>query len=345
MRISRIQTEEFEPFIKFNQAIDPTRDDVAERLRFQVLDNPLLEDKTKPNILVAYDDEGRIIGQHLHIPCEYYVKGKPCQGFYGFDFFVLENYRGKGIGSAIARESKKEFYPHFGVGVSEVSQRILLALGNQIIGYLFTYLWIRNWLSPFKFGLHQLFKQKSDKRSFRGACWNFPDRIRLDDFQFHRVDALAQWNYKYWDDNVLEFSRSLNFIDWRFFRQKKKYFFYLLAGSDAAAYFVVRKIFARGLILLALVDYRVPPRDEEKLKAILMATQQLAKLGGYDGVFTMSSVQWFDKILKASSFWKVGKPIVMLTNAELDIDLNQIDERKHVLATMADSDLDFYFPF
>lgn len=345
MRICRLQAEDFDQFIKFNQAIDPTRDDVAERLKFQVLENPLLEDKANPNILVAYDDEARIIGQHLHNPFEYYFKGQPCKGYYGFDFFVPENYRGKGIGSAIAKESKQEFYPHFGVGLSEVSQRIQLSLGNQIIGYLFTYLWIRNWLSPIKFGWQQLFRQQSIKRSSRCHPSSFPDRISIGDFQFHRVDALSQWDYECWDSDVLEFSRSLSFIDWRFFSQKNKYFFYLLTGSRAEAYFVIRKIFARGMNLLALVDYRVPPKDEEKFKAILKATQQLAKSGGYDGIFTMSSFHFFDTILRASSFWKVGKPIVILTNAELDIDLNRIHERKHVIATMADSDLDFYFPF
>lgn len=345
MRISRLTPEGLDQFIKFNQAIDPTRDDFVERFQFQVLENPLLEDKAMPNILVAYDENGQIVGQHLHNPFEYYFKGKQLKGFYGFDFFVTENYRGKGIGSAIARQANIEFNPHFGVGVSDASQRIQLSLGNQIIGYLFTYLWIRNWLSPIKFGMNQLFKQKPDKRSVCCYKSNFPNKISVGDFQFHLVETLEQWDCENWNKDVLEFSRSLNFINWRFLSQENKYFFYLLTGSKAEAYFVVRKIFARGLNLLALVDYRVPEMDEKKFKAILFATQQLAKLGGYDGIFTMSSFHFFDKNLKESYFLKVGKPIVILTNAELDIDLNRIHERKDILATMADSDLDFYFKF
>lgn len=344
MRICQLTTAGFDQFLKFNQAINPNSNDIIERFQFQVLDNPLLEDKTRPNILVAYNDDGEIIGQHLHNPFEYYFKGARLQGFYGFDFFVPESHRNQGIGSAIARQAKTEFYPHFGVGVSEVSQGIQLALGNRIIGNLFTYLWIRNWLSPIKFGLNRIVKRKSNKSSVKAKSPNFPNKIKLGDCQFQQVDKLEQWDCEYRED-VLEFSRSLDFINWRFFRVKNKYHFYLLDEVNSSAYFVVRKIFAKGLRLLALVDYRMPVEDEKRFKAILTATKKLANLGGFDGIFTMSSHRFFDNIFKRSFFLKVGKPIVILTNAKLDIDTKSMNERNAVIATMAESDLDFYFEF
>jgi hypothetical protein len=258
---------------------------------------------------------------------------------------VPEVHRNKGIGSAIARQAKINFYPHFGVGVSEVSQRIQLSLGNRIIGNLFTYIWIRSLLSPIKFGLNQIFKKNSINNSTKLNGFNFPNKIRIKDYQFKMVDSLAKWDYGCWDHDILEFSRSLDFINWRFFKKKDKYFFYLLDESNSSTYFVVRAIFARGLSLLALVDYRMPFEAEVRMKLILQAAKKLTKLGGFDGIFTMSSYRFFDENLKRSSFLKVGKPIVILTNAELDIDLKRIHERKAVLATMAESDLDFYFTF
>jgi GNAT superfamily N-acetyltransferase len=345
MRICRLTPDGFDQFLKFNQMIDPTRNDFVERFQFQVLENPFLEDKIRPYILVAYDDDGQIIGQHLHNPFEYFFKGKRLQGFYGYDFFVPENHRNKGIGSAIARQAKTDFYPHFGVGVSEVSQRIQLSLGNRIVGYLFTYIWIRNLFSPIKFGLNQIFKRKLINNSTKLKGLNFPNNLKIKDYQFKRIDELAQWNYDYWDQDALEFSRSLDFINWRFLRKKDKYFFYLLDETNSSTYFVVRNIFARGLRLLALVDYRMPFQDKARMKLILHAVKKLAKLGGFDGIFTMSSYRFFDENLKGCSFFKVGKPIVMLTNAELDIDPKRISERNAVIATMAESDLDFYFKF
>jgi GNAT superfamily N-acetyltransferase len=345
MRICRLTLNGVDQFLKFNQKIDSTRNDVFERFQFQVLENPLLEDKTKPQILIAYDDDGQIIGQHLHNPFEYYLKGKRLKGFYGYDFFVSENHRNKGIGSAIARQARTDFYPHFGVGVSEVSQRIQLSLGNRIIGYLYTYIWIRNLFSPIKFGLNQICKKKSINNSTKLNDLNFPNELRIKDYNFKLVDSLAHWDYSCWDYNTLEFSRSIDFINWRFFKKKKKYFFYLLDESKPSTYFVVRSIIARGLRLLALVDYRMPFEDKESMKLILLTAKKLAKLGGFDGIFTMSSFRFFDENLKRSSFLKVGKPIVILTNAELDIDPKRINQRNAVIATMAESDLDFYFEF
>jgi len=345
MRICQLTPDGFDQFLKFNQAIDPTRNNVVKRFQFQVLENPLLEDKTRPHILIAYDDDGQIIGQHLHNPFEYYFKGKLLTGFYGYDFFVPESHRNKGIGSAIAKQARTDFYPHFGVGVSEVSQRIQLSLGNRIIGYLFTYIWIRNLLSPIKFGLNLIFKKKYIKNITKLNDFNFPNKIRIKDYQFKLVDSLAQWDYGYWDHDTLEFSRSFDFINWRFFKKKDKYFFYLLDESNSSTYFVVRGLCARGLNLLALIDYRMPFKDKKRIKLILQAAKKLAKLGRFDGIFTMSSHRFFDNILKRSFFLKVGNPIVILTNAELDIGTKRINERNAVVATIAESDLDFYFEF
>lgn len=345
MRICRLTPEGFDQFLKFNQIIDPTRNDVVDRFQFQVLENPLLTDKTRPNILVAYDNAGQIIGQHLHNPFEYYFKGRQFKGFYGYDFFVVESHRNKGIGSAIAKQAKSYFNPHFGVGVSKVSQRIQLSLGNRIIGYLFTYIWIRNLFSPIKFGLNQICKRKSIDKTTKLNRFNFPEKISTKHCQFNRIDSLLQWEYEYWDNDTLEFSRSLDFINWRFLSNKSKYHFYLLDVPNSATYFVVRTIFARGLRLLALVDYRMPLKDEAGMKLILTAAKKLAILGGFDGIFTMSSHRFFDNIFKRSFFLKVGKPIVILTNAELVIDSKRMNEREAVIATMAESDLDFYFDF
>jgi len=345
MRICRLTPDRLNQFLQFNQAINPTRNDVVERFEFLVLENPLLTDKTKPDILVAYDDDGQIVGQHLHNPFEYYHRGKKATGYYGFDFFVPGNYRNQGIGAAIARQAKADFYPHFGVGVSEVSQRIQLSLGNRIIGHLFAYIWIRNVLSPIKFGLNKIRKKKSLNRASKLKRVNLPPNIGSGEFQFKRVASLSRWDYGYWNHEILEFSRSYDFINWRFLSKKDIYSFYLLDQPDSLIYFVVRKIFARGLNLLALVDYRLPDEDEEKLKSVLGAAKKLAKLGGFDGIFTMSSHRFFDENLKSSSFLKVGNPIVMLTNADLDLDTEKMNERKAVLATMADSDLDLYFEF
>lgn len=345
MKICNLTTDKFEEFLKFNIEINPTRNDIVERFQFQILDNPLLKDKSCPHILFAYDDHHQIIGQHLHNPFEYYFKGRRLNGFFGYDFFVLEAYRNKGVGSALAKKAKADFYPHFGIGVSEISRKIHLALGNKVIGNLFIFIWIRNILSPFRYARKVILKNKDKPKVNRLIELEFPEVVTLDDHCYRRVASLKDWRYQFWNEDVMEFSRSLEFLNWRFLDKKDKYYFYLLDEAYSTTYFVIRKIYAKGLRLLAIVDYRIPFEDRCRFKSILHAAKHLAKMAGCDGVFTMSSHRFFDRILHWNFFFKVGRPINILTNADFNMPRENIDDRRSVLATMAESDLDFYFEF
>jgi len=339
MKIDYLKPDQWDEFFRFNQKMNPTRNDVIPRLKFQIFDNPLLKDRSHPNILVACDDQGKIIGQHLHNPFEYHFRGQCHQGFYGFDFYVLKSYRGKGIGSAIARKSRDEFFPHFGVGVSEASKKIHLALDNKIIGNLFIFIWIRNIFSPIRWAISAI---AGKKRSLK-AQFDFPPEQEVNDDRFKLIESIDRWNYQNWAENVLEFSRSAEFINWRFLSQQQKYACYRLQNVAADSYFVVRKIYTRGLKLLAIVDYRIPFADKEKFQKIIYAAKRLAKRLRFDGVFTMSSHRFFDDMLKKNRFIKIGRPIHIMTNAKLEFSRQQIDERNCVYATMAESDLDYYF--
>ncbi len=344
MRIERLTRQGLDAFLQFNKEIDPTRQDFPERFECQVLTNPLLTDQATLPVLIAVDDAGRIVGQHLHQPCQYYFRGQQYNAYFGFDFYVLKELRGRGIGSTLAREANQQFYPHFGLGVAEVSQRILLALGNRIIGHLFLYLWIRNWLSPVKFAIHQLMGRTPLTPIATMRCHSFPKRITIDQFQFKLVQSLDEWPYPYWEEDRLEFSRSLEFLRWRFFMQQDRYCFYIIDEPQASAYIMVRKIVAKGLSLLAVVDYRVGQNDPLRGNALIKLAKRLASIGRCDGILTMSSHQFFDNILKRNRFWRVGRPIVIMTNASIELDPTRVNQRTDVLATMADADLDFYFP-
>lgn len=345
MTITHLTDDKFDAFFEFNKEINSTRKNLIERLTWQIFDNPLLTEKSQPSIFIAADEKDRIVGQHLHNPVEYVYRGESKTGFFGFDFWVEESHRGQGIGWALASAGNQKFFPHFGLGVSASSKKILLSLNNKVIGNFFIHIWIRNVFSLFRLARHSLSTDKSIPRKEKSTHFRFPDVLSFKGCRFNLRRTLNQREYHPWNEEVLEFSRSLPFLKWRFLTGQENYSLYLLDEADATTYFVVRRIYSRGLRLLALIDYRLPFEDEEKFKLIVQASKLLARRAHCDGVFTMSTLRFFDTCLKRSLFFKRPTPIPILTNAELNFPQAKIEQRTGVLATMADSDLDFYFDF
>jgi len=93
VKIAKLVPDQYDAFFKFNKKIYPERQDVEKRFQFQLLDNPLLEDKSSANVLIAYSDENKIIGQFLLNPGDYHFAAKLSRCFSGCDYFVLQNYR------------------------------------------------------------------------------------------------------------------------------------------------------------------------------------------------------------------------------------------------------------
>lgn len=345
MTITNLTGDKFDGFFEFNKKINSTQKNIVERLTRQIFDNPLLTGKSHPSILIALDEKDQIIGQHLHNPVEYFYRGECKTGFFGFDFFVEEAYRGQGIGFSLASAGNQKFFPHFGLGVSESSKKILLSLNNKVIGNFYIYIWIRNIFSLIRLALHSLLNDKLIPRKGEPNNFRFPNELSFNGCRFNLIRSLNHWEYHPWNEDILEFSRSLSFLNWRFLNGQGNYSLYLLDEPDATTYFVTRRIYSRGLNLLALVDYRLPFEDEEKFKLILQASKLLARKAHCDGVYTISTVQFFDACLKRSLFFKRPKPITILTNAGINFPRTKIEQRKCVLATMADSDMDYYFDF
>ena len=156
---------------------------------------------------------------------------------------------------------------------------------------------------------------------------------------------LTEWEDYHWE-STLEFSRSSEFLKWRFFNNYQKYWFYLEENQNNGSkpmYFVVGKVFWKGVNILMLVDYKLPFGDTKGWKSILKLSKILAKKNNCDAIVTMSSHCFFDKGLKKNLFFRVGKKDLIITNAKIDLPKEKIHDRNFVYATMADSDLEFPF--
>jgi len=83
VKICRLTKAQYSEFFRFNREIYPTRRDVEERFRSQILDNPLLEEESGPTVLVAHSADGQIIGQFVLMPLDERPEGKRSRSLVG----------------------------------------------------------------------------------------------------------------------------------------------------------------------------------------------------------------------------------------------------------------------
>ena len=339
MKVANLDLKEIDNFLNFNKKIYPERKNVKKRFQYQLIDNPALEDKTYPRIFLSFNENNEIVGQFLLNPFEFHFSGKGYKGFLGCDYYVLENYRGA-YGAILALRAIRSSKSYFAIGVTEIAKKIHLSLGTKIIGSLNKFIWFRNIFIPILIAKNLISKNNSLMEYNKDS--RFPASLSSHGVEFKLIENLDGWNDYHWD-NTLEFSRPLDFLRWRFWGNLENYYFYLTKEFKNPYYFVVRKSTWKGLLLLSIVDYKIPYQDKRAWQTILKASKLLAKMSNCNGVVTFSSHKFFDDLLQKDFFFKIGKPNLILTNANINFSTENINKRNLVFATMADSDIDFDF--
>lgn len=343
MEICKLTEEQYEAFFEFNRKINSKQKNIEEWFKFYFLLNPFVKDISNTNILIAFE-ENKIIGQALLNLFYYHYKGNLSKCFFGSNYYVLEEYRNTGVGAYLALKfTSNEFRPHFAIGVSKIAIKIHLSLNEKIIGDVHKFIWFRRYFSFVKVVFNSIHKSRRIFKSDNSKAIRFPEVLIGKNYKFNLIYFLKDWEFRCLHDNILEFSRSLEYIRWRFFNEYRKYHFYLLEDQKSSTYFVLRNTFWKGLNLLLLVDYRVSNKDINGFKYILDASKRVARMLKCDGIITASSLKYFDNILKKNLFIRIGRPGLIMTNASINFNNVNIKKRNFVYATMADSDYDLIF--
>ena len=326
MPLSLLDMKKVDEYISFYNGIHPDIKDAKKRFLWQFAANPFLKGDY-PYVLLSYKD-GKIVGQSLLSPFEWHFRGKTRRDYLGNDWYMMEGYRGA-MGSALAMQTLKDRPYYFGIGFSEMAERVWKYLGVRKIGNAKKFMWLRNPLRLRKILRHS---GSADMKPLK-----IPKRVAYKGMTFLLAERPMGWKESYWKD-TLQFSHTAEFVRWRFFDSPRKYHFYM--SEDGTAYFVLRKSSLKGMNLLLLVDYRVPFKDEKAFDSIVRITKKIAKANRLDGVFVVSSHAFFDKLLKRNFFLDIrGKGLIM-TNAEIGVPAERMRKRELIYATMADSDVE-----
>jgi len=335
MKLLKLTSTQINELLEFNKIIFPDRTNVKEHFQFLYVENPLVQDKSNPHGLLTLNDSNQIIGQFMLTPAEFYFNGQLSKCFFGCDYYVLKDYRHSGAGALLAMKAINGYKPYFTIGASEDAKKISLSLKTKYIGDLNKFIKVKNIFTPFKILLRKITGQKIHGKS---TTKNFPETIKVDAHSFKLLRSINKWDYQFTDKKYIEFSRTLEFIKWRFLSRPDTYYFYQMEGTNC--FFVCRELFWHGLNLLALVDFRASTKESTDFSLILKATQKIMSTTRLDGLLTMSSLSFFDRILQKNGFIKIGKPQPVLTNAPVEIPPQQIENRSIIYATMADCDIE-----
>lgn len=325
----------------FARQIHPRLIDIKKRISWFLLGTPFLEKGETPPALIALDKDGRIAGQFMLNNQEWHYKNLKNPGVFGYDFFIPESYRKSGIGALLLLKAVRGRRVFFGVGLTPAAEKLYNAAKIKKIGDLKKFLWVNR---PFASIVHILSCMLKSNEIISGPDCNkiFPAMANADGFTFKLIrEPPAEEYAPYYDPDVIEFSRSKEFLHWRFFDADIKYHFYYCRDYDMPLFFVIRPALRKGLRLLSLVDYKSPGRDKKALGLILKTAKSIARRLGFDGLVSAGSREFINTTFKRGGFLPVGKPAPIVSTFRNNLAGDKPDIE--ICITMADADLDLNF--
>ena len=342
MKIVKFEPGLTDRYMSFIESVYPERIDLKLNFQMRLLNNPLLNNKDKPEILLALTDDSKIAGQFVLSPSEVMYKNKKSGCYFGSDFIVLNEFRDSGIGALLALQAIRSYKSYFAIGVSETAREIHLACNTKILGCAYKYVYIRKRLTSMVKAAGGIIKSKSIKTAWENKLkLKFPENITGIGYNFRQVQEPVESVFS-GSDEFIEFVHSAPFLSWRFFSRPKKYSMYQIANNKSV-YFISRNSIWRGLNLLFIVDYNFDKNNPYTLYDIFNASKQLAKKCGLDGVITISSLKIADEYLRKNSFKMINNPIWVISGKEFVLPKERIDSRNSVFITPSDSDFEFNF--
>ncbi len=328
-------------FFDFARFVHPKEDGLKERMQWFTFGAKLAEANTNLPGLAIVKDNGEIIGQFMMSPFEFHLRQKKYVGYFGYDFFVKEEYRSRGAGALLFVQGVRVYAPFIGVGLTHIVEKISKAAGIQTIGLLKNFVWMRNPVSLSSQFLKPRLVKSPPENVKPDSEAVFPNEVDISGLKFERSNSVPEDLAASCSDEVLEPVRSAEFLKWRFWDCPWAYGVYINHNSVGPLWLVVRAVSFQGMRLLMVVDHRFPSAKPESVEIILKAAKRISEDAHLEGVVVASTHVPMEDVLKREGFLAAGRPssvIAYLPSEEFSPPV------KSIHLTMADSDLDFIFP-
>lgn len=305
----------------------PHRNDISEYLNRNIFSLPFCQIK---DTLVIYDGDS-IVGSNLSINTKALIGSEEYDVIWSFDTIVLPEYRSTDAGTFIG----EFWFTHkevFGAGLTDISERMWKVMKGKFIAYATAFIKL-NYTSPYLFNFFKpiLSNEKVLKKEF-------PELLNTKKSTFTKLSSAAEIKIPaegYWNSEMIEFKRDVDFIKWRFFKHDSPYHVYQ-KNSDDCVYFVVRLIEWHNLPLLYMVDYRFNLNNTKDFNEILDAANKIVKKLNCAGLYIRCSLETLKDICKNHGFIMKGQGAQIVTRFK-----PAVKKDYPVFFTAADSDMDF----
>lgn len=330
-RFSEQQQFTLEDISNFNDQTASIRTPHRAYDQFRFVKNPF-SPKT-PDFLYGVAEDKKYLAQMLTMPMPLSMNNVEYPAFWGQDYFVLEDYRGRGIGKKLSEFYLKRDY-YIAVGFSEKSALIHQKAGAKKIGYLDFY---RKWKNPLSFGKSYFMKAFRIKPR-APETYQFPATVA----NFRKADTPDQLIFKHlnWNQEVVETLRNQEYFKWRFFYKPNRYQVYTSENKENPTYFVAKVCFYKGVNWLMIVDYRFDLGHLEQFKAMITASTKLRDQLKLSGVLFPSSLKYTKDDLEKRGFIRYKHEMV-LTTFPFPWETGE-EANNRFFISFADSDMDMH---
>jgi hypothetical protein len=310
-------------------------------LKFILNESPFLSNIITKGIVCII--EKKLIGQILSIPAKYYIGEKSKYCVFGCDYIVESNHRDTSAGVFLLKKLLKK-NEHFAIGPnpSGISYKLHVTFGEKHIGNSRIYFY------PNIFNPSSIFRLIFNRIGFNTKNANYrtsiiPDSVRIDNKSFELIkdkniiSVERGYKSKWFENSIIEFDRSADFLKWRYFNDLHKYYFYEYKVSKNSlqvdGYIVLRPVqYKNWLDSLLVVDYRFNDNSISNLKLFIKFAKEVLNQTSISNLMLSNSLYKFDKTIKKQFFKIFSYPI--LSNSM------EINESSNIFVTFADSDTD-----
>jgi hypothetical protein len=262
-----------EQFQSFNSKIFANRNNnyYEKSIHWRVFENPYFQDNWEYFHLL----DGAIVGQIIPVFSKFYFNGECFICLWGSDFFVDQQYRDSYVSVVLLKKIIRE-HLHFGVGMSNVSEMMHLAMKEKVIGVRFD-------------GIFFLTNNKLNSHENRTIKF-----IDLDTF----IGMNQELKFISNEPLILSFSRSKEFYNWVLKYSNKNNIKIVLDETDNS-FIMIYRISLLGINFNWIIDHSIDLTKQKIDKLLRFSlSRSIVKLFAYSGsniFFTQKGIKYFKK--------------------------------------------------
>jgi GNAT superfamily N-acetyltransferase len=297
-----------------------------ERWDWAYENNPYLTN-TAPPVWIAVHEDGNIIGQCNSLMEPLTIRGETHSVGWGVDFYVLEEFRGHGIGSQLQRANKEANQVFLSLSMAKIAYAIKKKMGMLELPAVPEYTKMVNHTA-------ESIQYGSPSMRFIAAplakLLNWRDERPLKNFTLPKDISIARAAGfdaafdELWERVSPKFAgltrRDAAYLDWKYIQQPHatREIFTAQQGGEMTGYLILRVSTPPERNAGTILDLFCDPRDKDTIRALLHYGTCFLKSAGVIYITAASSVTSYQAVFTELGY-KVTKTVIPMIHADVEL--------------------------